>query len=212
MKTLDYDRYVFRLVKQGNGETIDSFVDRLRHQIKKCQFADEEAQMKDQIIEKGFDNELRKYAFENIVTLSQLILTGKTLEDAKRNSLRESSKNVAEKEVKELEKPQCTRCGQYNHKFYDKRCPALNNKCETCRKFGHYTKLCRWTLRQSSDGNSRNKRHAPVDSDTDRSSSGKDHKRPRSENEQSNLKTLDDPHLPSSSKETAGISCSQNKG
>ena len=162
--------------------------------------------MKDQIIEKGFDNELRKYAFENTVTLSQLKLFGKTLEDVKSNSLGESSKTVTTKDSKEIKETQCTRCGQYDHKCSDEKCPGLDERCGTCRKIGHYTSMCSFNQQQSSDGNNSNKRHEPCDLKS-RSSDTQNLKRPKPESEQSNLKITDvrslTPRLPAFSRQTS---------
>lgn len=157
MKTLDYERYLFRLTKQDEEESLESFVERLRHQAKKCEFTDPDSQTKDQIIEKCASNELRKSAFENQMTLSQLILTGKTLENAEKNTQAESLKIVKEKEREK--KQECIRCGRYDHLFYDRRCPALKNKCQKCLKFGHYMLMCNTKPRQNADRSIINKRN-----------------------------------------------------
>lgn len=93
MKTLDYERYIFRVIKQEREESFDSFVGRLKIQAKKCYFCDVDSQMKDQILEKCHNNDLRKEAFENLMSLQQLIYTAKTLENVKKKSRSSRSKS-----------------------------------------------------------------------------------------------------------------------
>lgn len=69
----DYERYIFHLIKQGAGEKFDSFVHRLRHQVKCCGFADYEGQLKMQLLANCSIDELRRKAFNNEMTLEQII-------------------------------------------------------------------------------------------------------------------------------------------
>lgn len=91
MKTIDYERYIFRLIFQEPGEKFDSFIERLKIQLRKCNFDDRESSFKDQIIEKCANDELRSKAFENRMTLDQLIYTGRVLEEAGKNCLGNST-------------------------------------------------------------------------------------------------------------------------
>ena len=85
MNEMDYERYVFRLIQQEDGELFNSFITRLRNQITKCDFLDPETQFKDQILEKCTINGLRKKAFENRMSLDHIIFTGRILELAEIN-------------------------------------------------------------------------------------------------------------------------------
>lgn len=85
MNQFDYERYVFRLIKQEVGETFNSFIIRLRNQIHKCGFYDPETHFKDQILEKCSINGLRRKAFEDGMSLDHVIFTGRILEMAEIN-------------------------------------------------------------------------------------------------------------------------------
>lgn len=144
MKNLVNERYIFRLIKQDITETLDSFVERLDNQLKKCRFRDPDDQMKDQIIEKCSSNELRKEAFGSELSLKQLILTGRTLEAAEKNCRGDSlmnSKAVLHKDRRNVAK-KCNRCGSSDHCYFELQCPALNVKCELCSFVGHYSNMC----------------------------------------------------------------------
>lgn len=79
----DYERYIFHLIKQDDGEKFDSFVQRLHHQVKSCVFANPKGQLKMQLLANCSSNELRKKSFAIEMSLEQIILTGKTIELAK---------------------------------------------------------------------------------------------------------------------------------
>lgn len=140
MPNLDNERYIFRLIKQDKDEMFNSFVERLDNQLKKCKFRDTDSQLKDQIIEKCLSNALRKEAFENELSLKQLILTGKTFEAAEKNSRSEPS--TSSKTVRNNYRKECNRCGDSNHTYFDKSCPALGVQCKFCKSFDHYSKMC----------------------------------------------------------------------
>lgn len=139
MKTLDYERYLFRITKQDTNENFQSFVQRLESQLLKCNFADPEAQLKDQIVEKCIMNDLRCDAFRQLMTLDQLILRGKTLEYAQINSTSDLVKNYA---APSGIKRECNRCGSKAHLNFYKQCPALKSTCKVCQKMGHFARMC----------------------------------------------------------------------
>lgn len=153
IKPLDYERYIFRLIKQENGEIFDSFVRRLHMQAKKCYYADFESQMKDQIIEKCGRNDLRKEALSNQMTLKQLTFTGRTLELAEMNCERSKTqkfnRDLSDETSGRSDDPSniannhCTRCGFPNHFHNDPKCPALKGSCGLCKKPRHFSRMCR---------------------------------------------------------------------
>lgn len=55
-----YERHIFRLLKQEEGEQFGKFLLRRRTQAEKCQFSSTEENLIDQIAEKGSSIELRK--------------------------------------------------------------------------------------------------------------------------------------------------------
>lgn len=144
MKTLDYERYVFQLIRQEQSELFASFVQRLWNQVDKCKFTDPDFHIKDQIIGKCISNELRQKAFEVEMTLDQLIFTGKTLEAAEKNSRSETSRST------QTQFRECSRCGFSDHTYFELSCPAIKARCEFCKKSGHYARMCRKNLRKRS--------------------------------------------------------------
>lgn len=163
MKTIDYERYIFRITVQERDESFESFVERLRIQVRKCRFMDNEMQLKDQIIEKCNSKELRQRAFENEMSLRQLIFTGKTLETAERNYQRNSRdyrepREQFRRQTSREDRPQCSRCGFTDHEQSYHNCPAKRGLCETCKKPGHFARMCK-SQRQ---GN-RNRSRSPID-------------------------------------------------
>lgn len=85
MNKFDYERYVFRLIKQEPKEKFGSFVERSRNQLKRCRFADPENHLRDQLIANCSMNELRKKVFECEMSVKQIIFTAETLELAQFN-------------------------------------------------------------------------------------------------------------------------------
>ena len=60
-----YERHVFRQMKQEDGETIDQFVIKLRHQAENCDFGDQHTeQIRDQVIDKCRSSKLRRKLLE----------------------------------------------------------------------------------------------------------------------------------------------------
>ncbi|XP_046973981.1 uncharacterized protein K02A2.6-like [Vanessa cardui] len=81
-----YERYIFRLMKQEEGERFETFLVRLRNQADKCQYAAKDEHLIDQIVEKGQSAELRKKILSagDSVTLQQVITIATTLETVNR--------------------------------------------------------------------------------------------------------------------------------
>jgi hypothetical protein len=153
--SLHYERYLFRLIVQDKSESFDSFVERIKFQSQKCNFADEEGTIIDQIIEKCSDNELRNKAFENQMTLNQLVLTGKILEQAAQNSNTKTavespkrdyeistSNRSYERRSPARERQECSRCGRHDHDESDRNCPGKRGLCKICQKPGHFAVKC----------------------------------------------------------------------
>lgn len=138
--SLDYQRYFFRRIAQNRNDSFDSFVKRLMDQLPKCKFQDPMVQLKDQIIEKCDINGLRQRAFESDMSVDQVILTGYAIENWLENSHSTSTSNFT------MAPPHtqfCTRCGQTNHDYTDRNCPAQKTSCSLCYKPGHLAMFCR---------------------------------------------------------------------
>lgn len=139
---MDYERYIFRLIQQESEEPFDSFVSRLSCQAQNCNFADFSSQMKDQIIDKSLNANLREKAFAANMTLDQIIYTGRTLEAATRNC---RSNNYYTAQAVTSSEQICGRCGFSDHIQTSTKCPAWKAKkpCILCNIPGHYARMCR---------------------------------------------------------------------
>lgn len=178
IKTLQHERYLFRQVKQKSGESIDSFCERLRHDIKKCGFKEEEEEtrLKEQIIDKCTSVKLREIALQVDMSLEQLIFTGKTVEsnDKNKNKITEPSRPyiVRSYSHRDDSRKECSRCGFYDHFYTSPNCPAFKGRCKLCQKQGHFEKMCwnskltRHRSRSRSIGDNRNRSYY-YDSDSE---------------------------------------------
>lgn len=144
MATISWERYVFRLMKQGEKEPLISFYERLRNQTESCKFVDTESQLKDQILQKCIHDELRKKAFEKEMSLEQILLTGETLEEAKKNYGNGGQSSSSTQEVRCEMRATCTRCGSKELFHAKKSCPAFVNNilCGNCKRRGHFQDFC----------------------------------------------------------------------
>lgn len=147
-----YERHLFRLIKQENGEKFDKFLVRLRHQCAKCKFTASEENMMDQITEKCESVELRKkiLTLGDDVTLDKIIFEANALETVHRQlsnfdslgSHKDLSINRIEATKRKLNSVPCSRCTG-NHTNDSKYCPAKDKKCLKCGFTGHFRKCCR---------------------------------------------------------------------
>ncbi|CAH2106929.1 unnamed protein product [Euphydryas editha] len=128
-----YERHLFRLLKQEEGEKFDKFLIKLRNQSSKCQFPDDN-NLIDQITEKCRSVELRKkiLMLGDTVTIEKIIVEANTLEMVERQ-LHEYQRpaqnlgvNKIDIKVNKFDKlnAECTRCGSKRHKADNTNCPA----------------------------------------------------------------------------------------
>ncbi|XP_033100535.1 uncharacterized protein LOC117103993 [Anneissia japonica] len=73
-KIIAYAIYTFRQLKQSRDEKMDAFVTRLRQAAQHCNFADADAEVKNQIIQNCASQRLRRKALKDTtLTLTKLI-------------------------------------------------------------------------------------------------------------------------------------------
>lgn len=159
-----YERHVFRLIKQEDGEKFEKFLVRLRKQAEKCQFDKPEDHLIDQITEKCLSIDLRKkiLTIGDSITLDKIITEANTLEVVSRQleEYGQQNKNQdinavasfrGDKNAPKFDgtKPRfiankgCGRCGNSRHSSNDKSCPAIGKKCHLCGKLGHFRQYCK---------------------------------------------------------------------
>ena len=72
--------FEFREMKQERGETLNAFYRRLKEKATRCEFHDEDREIKTHIIHKTTDSRLRRKALRETMTLNELLKYGNTLE------------------------------------------------------------------------------------------------------------------------------------
>ncbi|XP_049880163.1 uncharacterized protein LOC126376660 [Pectinophora gossypiella] len=152
-----YERHIFRLIKQEPDEKFEKFLIRLRQQSSKCNFANENENLLDQITEKCKSSKLRKniLLFGDEATLENITIEANSLEtverqlneyDEKQNttvtSLNKIDQTIGRRRV-DKNNERCCRCGSKNHKSDNSSCPAHNVNCNKCGFKGHFEKHCR---------------------------------------------------------------------
>lgn len=163
-----FERYGFRQMAQLQSETIDQFVCRLRQKAVSCEFDKVDEAIRDQLIEKCRDPELRKKFLEKAqdgtLTVLQdvarvhesVILQMQSLEisskDDQVNAVRpvnpkwrkntmKKKKKPDKKDVRPGEHQKCYRCNETGH--FAHSCPALNKTCNKCGFTGHLAVCCK---------------------------------------------------------------------
>ena len=169
--------YEFRQITQASGETLNEFYRRLKEKASTCEFTNEEAEIRTQIIHKTSDARLRRKALRDEPDLKALLQYGLTLEQSDRHSkLLEEDKNTASRQTNFLKgrssqerqrehksqgkntrynapaKPSTQKCrncgGSYPHIGGKSSCPATGKTCFECGKIGHFGKHCLSKQRQ----------------------------------------------------------------
>ena len=82
----DMEIYEFRQITQASGETLNEFYRRLKEKASTCKFANEESEIRTQIIHKTSDTRLRRKALREEMDLKALLAYGLALEQSDRHS------------------------------------------------------------------------------------------------------------------------------
>ena len=158
----EFEVFEFRQMRQELNETLDSYVTRLRQKSLNCEFHNIDNEIKSQIIQGTTNNKLRRKALEENVNLPNLLLMGRTMEQAalqadrmqgKSQESQESVDKIRHKQPQKGKKrppesqyhkktnTKCRNCGgNYPHKF---KCPAQGKTCNYCHKPNHFVSVCR---------------------------------------------------------------------
>ena len=190
-KNLDFEVVKFRHEVQREGETIDSFCTRLRQLAVRCDFDNQDREIKIQLLSGTNSKRLQRRALreeqdlEGILKLArsleiadrQALAMGKTAETVNFTKKKGKSQNFKKSEYSSKsnsesgqDKSKCGWCGSKD-RHSKKQCPARDSDCNACGKRGHWYKVCR-----SKSQNQRTGRRAmqvqdgarpDVDTDTD---------------------------------------------
>eukprot|EP00117_Sycon_ciliatum_P026714 scpid19450/ scgid21866/ Transposon Ty3-I Gag-Pol polyprotein; Gag3-Pol3; Transposon Ty3-2 TYA-TYB polyprotein; Capsid protein; p24; Spacer peptide p3; Nucleocapsid protein p11; Ty3 protease; p16; Spacer peptide J; Reverse transcriptase/ribonuclease H; p55; Integrase p52; Integrase p49 len=157
------ERHRFRQLRQNEGESVTSFVGRLREAADRCEFAStavdtiDQGQIRDQLIEGLRSQELRKEllkeskltlanAVSKAVALESSITDSKLYGDAAATPLSNSFSHihrVSHSQPASAHKKfgKCKYCGR-SHPRGKQHCPAADATCGNCSKVGHFTTVC----------------------------------------------------------------------
>ncbi|XP_028408174.1 uncharacterized protein K02A2.6-like [Dendronephthya gigantea] len=159
-KNVIYERYVFKQTHPSPGESIDSFITRLRTLAETCEFESTDNEIRDQFVmtcsSHGFRTKLLR---EKDLTLAKLITLARAKELAEKQasniSGQHSSQN-GDNRVNKLENreaksggeqgkyvPKCRNCGNDFKRGHKEVCPAKGKTCRACGKPNHFAKVCR---------------------------------------------------------------------
>ncbi|XP_071510902.1 uncharacterized protein [Diadema antillarum] len=161
---IEYEHFVFRQCRQTEDETVDQYCHRLQKLAVSCEFADNNAEIKSQIILGCRSQKLRRHALRDTISLDKLLSTARAYEQADRHAAviegaeatattvqavgtrsrtrpvhhqRQSQQQHAAK----TEHCTCRNCGGvFPHR--NKPCPAKGQTCHACGKQNHFAKYC----------------------------------------------------------------------
>lgn len=162
-----YQMSLFKSMSQNEKETIVSYVNRLREQIKFCGYSSpevEEMEIKSQLIEKGRSEKLRQAMFKKDRTLEEMIALAVSYENAQLyedefNSVKKTAKSeYSGSDVCALQaKPKrCWDCNREGHFRGAQQCPAKGKVCRKCNGKGHFDICCPDKFKKSQgSGNSK---------------------------------------------------------
>ena len=226
-KNTTLSNFEFHKLEQKETESFDLFVNRVKHEAASCEFkcgdncTVQDILVRDQIIVRTFNDEIRKNALKQQWGLQELILNGRSLEAAsegaskiaKNNRLpssdrssdirkvrkpgKYSRKKKAHDKLKQVTRSKST-CSKCSSASCDggKICPARKIVCFKCGKKGHFkgSKACKGRDRQANrvEDQSSSPSPAPSCSDTETSEDTTS----ESEEEIASTKRISRKHIP----------------
>ena len=170
---IPFERHTFRQIQQLPTETFDQFVARLRQKATSRGFAKVEEAIRDQVIERGSSNHLRRKCLEKSgnIPLNEMQriarafeavdLQMRSMEGDQGRSNHDTEVNAVDSKRKWKGKSggigrghesraqskhdfnKCYRCTQTGHFARDLTCPARDKICTQCGIRGHYAVCCK---------------------------------------------------------------------
>ena len=161
-----YESFRFHSRDQEQSESIDAFVAELRKLAKGCNFLEEDRMIRDRILVGVKSKKTQgKLLEDSKLTLKAAIDTCRALEasqskletmtgkqtlsvdrvkhnKSEKKSDKQKKHSGSETSEKKNKEKKCTRCGYKWHKDFND-CPAKYEKCDSCRKVGHFISVCR---------------------------------------------------------------------
>jgi hypothetical protein len=177
----------FRKMRQTQGETIESFVDRLRIEAKNKSLSDAEDNIRLQLITGAISNKIRLKAESEDMSLKDLTIYARTIETLheyhhvqnnnnlnlikqeqanqvyqhnyqNKNQHKQTNHHQYNQGKQFMNKNQSNTCGMCGFEYPHKNnCPAQGKQCNNCGRLNHFTKVCRSKPSNSSNSYKTNK-------------------------------------------------------
>ena len=160
-------RFDIHDMKQGPTEPIDTFMNRLKVQAKKCEYTQEQLNdvLIDQIIKgtahmairkKLLDQDPKKLTLDIALQHARTIETTQTHmkhfdENQRVDAVAKAAKRKSSKSRTPVVTAGCNYCGQPGHHARE-QCKAKDQECRKCHKIGHFAKVCRSTRQKQFTG------------------------------------------------------------
>ena len=162
-KNLVYERYVFNICVQKEGQNVDSYVTELRHKAQTCDYGElKDSLIRDRIVVGINSTQLKeKMLQDKDLSLESAISRCKSAEMTQKqmqviqekgsacggketepvNVIKHGRKGNRKSQINNAhpETFDCNKCGK-NHQH--KKCPAYSAVCHKCKKKGHYKQFC----------------------------------------------------------------------
>ena len=173
-------RYKLRTLKQAAGESVDSFLKKVRILVKECKFTNPDEHIIDVLIF-GSNNprvQSKLLEYDATLTLNKAVSIARTQEatsnqlqdirgsqittvDALRQQHGRNTQHMNTPPAQGTQGERCGNCGTF-HDPPRRSCPAYGTKCDACGKFGHWKSVCRSRPRAKTNHEpSRDKQHRP---------------------------------------------------
>lgn len=156
-----FERHIFRSLNVIEGETFNQFTLRLRQQMAKCIFGSTKSEIEnicliDKIIDEWAPLELKRKLLEKEYDLEEIIQLCQADEQIKKQSqsmqptsnLDSVNKINLHKNFQANVTVECGRCGRKDHDDKSLNCPAKNQKCNKCNRFGHFARKCKTNFKR----------------------------------------------------------------
>ena len=164
-----FSRYKLRTLRQEPGETVDSFVKKIRILVEECRFTNPDEHIIDALIFGSNSKRTQTKLLDKDATLTlDTALDIARTEEVTSNQIKEISPGTSTRVDALNHDPSigprgptirlCGCCGTEHDISERSFCPAYGSKCRACRKENHWRKVCR-SSKHDKKGKTKGGRH-----------------------------------------------------